>query len=72
MGTQVKVTKLPLCDFCRGKGINRPAQFDFKTTNGQWANGCKKHYETYRLYDKLGTGMGQELIQDPIPAPQRS
>lgn len=60
-GTVAYVSKLPLCDFCKQNGINRPAEYDFKTDQGPWANGCELHHKKYRLHDTLGTGKGQKL-----------
>lgn len=57
MPTEVEVAHKPKCSFC-----GKLAEFDFKTQMGQWAYGCKEDYETYRLYENLGTGMGQRLI----------
>jgi hypothetical protein len=61
MGTDVKVAKLPLCNFCQVKS----AQYDFKTQMGPWAYGCEEDYQAFRLYQKLGTGMGQRLVLAP-------
>lgn len=62
--TEARVHALPECNFkdidpddCRGD-----ERFDFKTTDGPWAYGCNAHYEKHRLYQKLGTGMGQKLV----------
>lgn len=60
-GTVAKVVTLPPCDFCKMIDIVRKAEYDFKTQSGQWGYGCKTHYEQYRLYQGLGTGMGQKL-----------
>jgi hypothetical protein len=57
MATKVKVSVLPQCNFCGGE-----ARYDFKTQQGSWAYGCTIDYEAYRLYQDLGTGMGQELV----------
>lgn len=61
-GTVVYTNKLPLCDFCKSRSINRPAEYDFKTTLGPWANGCERHWLLHRLYDHLGVGKGQKMI----------
>lgn len=57
MGTEAKVAVLPKCSFC-----GKTAQYDFKTQQGSWAYGCTADYQTYRLYQGLGTGMGQRLV----------
>ena len=63
MSEEVTILEPKGCDFCQqaGEGFVQ-AQFDFKTVMGPWANGCTRHYEKFRLYDRLGTGMGQRLI----------
>lgn len=55
--TTATITRPKKCDFCP-----KQAEYDFKTQMGPWANGCLEHYETYRLYLNLGTGMGQKLV----------
>ena len=67
MATTAKVAKLPKCDLCiyvdgLTEAEAKDAEYDFKTQTGQWANGCKPHYESHRLYPHLGTGMGQRLV----------
>jgi hypothetical protein len=57
MSTEVVVSKLPKCDFC-----DKTAEYDFATSMGPWAYGCKVHWHMYRASDKLGTGIGQKLI----------
>lgn len=56
MSKEVIVEKLPTCDFC-----GKVACYDFKTKMGPWANACKEHYLSNRMYDTLGTGKGQKL-----------
>jgi hypothetical protein len=56
-GTIARVAQLPTCSFCGGE-----ARFDFKTQQGPWAFGCTIDYERHRLYQGLGTGMGQRLV----------
>lgn len=71
-GTIAFVNKLPLCDFCKDKGINRPAEYDFKTRLGPWANGCEVHYRRYQLHTELGIGKGQKLeVSRDIVSPVR-
>lgn len=60
-GTVAYVHKLPLCDFCKERGINRPAEYDFKTRMGPWANGCEHHWITQKAFTELGVGKGQKL-----------
>ena len=60
-GTVAFVPRLPHCDFCKMKGINRPAEYDFKTSDGPWANGCENHYLKNRFFPELGLGKGQML-----------
>lgn len=55
--TEVVVDELPKCSFC-----GRPALYDFRTRNGQWAYGCQFHYSIYSMFLTLGTGKGQRLI----------
>ena len=52
--TEVKVTKLPKCNFCENE-----AHYDGKTNMGPWANMCKRHFNQYGV--GLGLGKGQEL-----------
>jgi hypothetical protein len=55
--TEARVARIPKCSFC-----DQDALYDFKTVSGQWAYGCQVHYEGFRLYLNLGTGMGQRLV----------
>lgn len=59
MSTEVRVSELPECDFCRTFGQTRLAAVDGKTNRGPWANMCDKHFKLYGL--GLGTGLGQRL-----------
>jgi hypothetical protein len=59
MPTTAKVARLPRCDFGSDGHL---ATYDFKTTQGPWANGCKDHYLEHRFYPDLGTGKGQRLV----------
>lgn len=52
---EVKVSRLPDCDFC-----NSPAQYDGKTVIGPWANMCEVHFKQYGK--GLGLGKGQKLV----------
>lgn len=57
------------CDFIP---CERDAEYDFRTVNGPWANGCQEHYERFRASDQLGTGFGQRLVVGEKPAVSRS
>lgn len=39
--------KLPLCDFCSMHGLETPAPYDGKTTQGPWGNMCDLHLKEY-------------------------
>lgn len=68
MSSIVYVTTLPDCDFCRHPALeSKPAKYDFRTSDGRWANGCEEHYLVFRMYDTLGTGKGQELRKGEEP-----
>lgn len=56
-GTYAIVTTLPKCDFC-----DKKANYDFKTLQGPWANGCPNHYIQWRMFRELGIGKGQQLV----------
>ena len=58
--TEVKVSKLPDCDFCSKEGHKVPARYDGKTTFGPWANMCQAHFAIYGI--GLGLGRGQRLV----------
>lgn len=60
--TQVEVSKLPPCDFCKQDPtvMYQEARYDGKTVMGPWANMCQVHFEQYGI--GLGLGRGQELI----------
>lgn len=60
MSDSVTVAALPTCDFCDVR--TTPAEYDFRTLFGPWANGCEEHYLMHRLHDDLGTGKGQKLV----------
>lgn len=59
-GTEVEVAFLPMCDFCDVRST--PAEYDFRTLFGSWANGCEEHYLAYRMHKELGVGKGQRLV----------
>jgi len=59
--TEVKVEKLPMCDFCRYEdGVENPALYDGRTVKGRWSYMCQKHFQKYGT--GLGTGRGQRLV----------
>lgn len=63
-GEIVIVGSIPGCNFCQD-GTAGP--FDFKTKMGPWANGCERHYLTYRAATGLGVGKAQRWItQDQV------
>jgi len=55
--TEVKVIKLPECDYC-GRTFNE--MYDAKTIYGYWANLCPYHFGVFGT--GLGLGKGQKLI----------
>lgn len=67
--TEAYVATLPKCDFCKGNGIDKDAEYDGKTIHGPWANMCESHFEDYGR--GLGTGVGQRLIVGEPPARDR-
>jgi hypothetical protein len=66
MSAQVTVTALPACDFGP-----EPAEYDFKTKFGPWANGCERHWKEMRAFPTLGTGQGQKLVVRQSPPGER-
>jgi len=68
MGTTAVVAALPHCVFCP-VGNRKPAEYDFRTLNGQWGYGCHEHYLQHRLHDDLGTGKGQKLVLEDGVSP---
>ena len=58
--TQVEVTHIPPCDFCKEDGEDRPAEYNARTVSGYWAYLCLAHYRGYGV--GLGLGKGQKLI----------
>lgn len=63
-GYTVVVLTLPTCDICTARGYSpvRKARYDFRTRQGSWANGCREHYNQYRLHTELGVGKAQRLL----------
>jgi len=61
---EVKVDKLPYCDFCKIYNIQPPdkATYDGKTKMGYWAYMCRVHFRKYGV--GLGAGKGQRLIKE--------
>lgn len=55
---EAKVHTMPACDF----HDNCTAQYDFKTTQGPWANGCETAFHENKMFAVLGTGMAQRLV----------
>ena len=62
MATTARVLVFPKCDFHPNEV--HPAEFDFKTLQGPWGNGCREAWELNRAYPDLGTGKGQRLVED--------
>ena len=65
-GTVAFVSELPNCDFGHSDtpgGVVK-ARYDFRTTDGRWANGCAEHYDSHRLHETLGLGKGQRLVTE--------
>jgi len=60
MGSEVGVTRLPNCDFCRVNGLTHKAEYDGRTRRGVWANMCEQHFKLHGV--GLGTGRGQRLV----------
>lgn len=59
MSEQVKVARLPMCDFPHD--TQTEAHYDGKTTMGPWAYMCDDHWASHGP-GRLGTGYGQRLI----------
>lgn len=57
MSSTVRMSEIPLCDFCNDEETR--ASYDFHTIFGPWAYGCKEHWEANRAHSELGTGKGQ-------------
>lgn len=60
----VVVPEIPDCYFCGVEGKRVPGPYDFATRMGAWANGCEKHYHSYRAASGLGVGKAQLWITD--------
>lgn len=62
-GTVAFVSVLPKCDFPHGSDVtpNPDAEYDFRTKDGRWGNGCRMHWLSYRMHSDLGVGKGQKL-----------
>jgi hypothetical protein len=58
MSDTAKITQPKKCDF----ECPLDAEYDFKTSGGPWANGCRVHYLQHRMFTTLGTGKGQRLV----------
>lgn len=62
--TQVKVSELPQCNFCKQNPLIQfqSAHYDGRTKMGPWAFMCREHFDQYGV--GLGLGKGQELVLD--------
>lgn len=60
MSKVVKLARKRICAWC-----SSDAEYDFKTTSGQWGYGCETHYTVFRMFSELGTGKGQKIEVDP-------
>ncbi len=58
--TEVYVSSLPDCDFCKEKGKKVKALYDGRILYGMWANMCQTHFKSLGV--GLGLGKGQKLI----------
>jgi len=58
--TEVKVSKLPKCGFCKRYGKDAEAIYDGKTIFDAWGYMCQDHFDLYGI--GLGLGKGQRLI----------
>lgn len=67
MTTEVKVFKIPNCDYCLIKGREVPAQYDARSVEGPWMAMCHTHWVLHRLFDELGLGKGQKFVHVPAP-----
>jgi hypothetical protein len=61
---QVKMQKIPKCDFC-----DQPAKYDAPTIGGPWANMCPVHYK--KNGHPHSSGLGSILIQAPKQQPKQ-
>ena len=65
MTTTARVSQFPKCDLCKDSDIFKTpedAQYDGKTTSGQWAYMCPVHFLSNGV--GLGLGKGQKLITE--------
>ena len=60
--TQVEVSKLPQCDFCKEDPtvMYQGAMYDGRTRMGPWANMCQDCFKRFGV--GLGLGKGQKLV----------
>lgn len=65
MSDTAYVEKLPLCNFCQQQGKKVNAEYDGRTTSGQWANMCALDFAAFGV--GLGTGKGQRLVVGEKP-----
>lgn len=63
MSIEVVVSVLPTCDICS----KAPAEYDFRTNTGTWANGCPACWKKNRATRELGVGNGQRLVLAKAP-----
>ena len=62
-GTTAVVAVLPSCDWCAAGGKPESlARYDFRTSTGQWGNGCAAHFRIWSPTGRLGVGIGQRLV----------
>ena len=54
------ISRPKTCDFHPNE--DHEAQYDFKTRQGPWGNGCQEAFDLNRAFDTLGTGKGQRLV----------
>lgn len=65
-GTEVVVSELPMCDLCKQRGVEEPANYDGRTRWGAWAYMCERHFA--EVGAGLGIGVGQQLT---LEAPKK-
>lgn len=58
--TEVKVGKLPYCNYCQQRGAKVLAKYDGATRSGPWAFMCQDHFDVHGR--GLGMGIGQRLV----------
>lgn len=65
-GTEARVAKAPLCDFCLGDADRETdATYDGRTAYG-WAFMCDEHWDTHGP-GHTGLGVGQRLVVTTEP-----